>query len=128
MEKFKTDKGKRVFNCILDSLIGYSLEGHEIAMEFVQMVMKETNIGFHELLYGGCSWEEVAEVNREGVPRSQAKYPLNDFTIWREKNLDMQPIVPLVKNLLRIAHNINEESLKSNPSLLKMLHNCFATL
>jgi len=40
----------------------------------------------------------------------------------------MQPIVPLVKNLLRIAHNINEESLKSNPSLLKMLHNCFATL
>ena len=70
----------------------------------------------------------MADKNREGVARSQSKYSLNDFTQWREKQLEMQPIVPLIKNLLRIAHNINEESLKSNPSLLKMLHNCFATL
>lgn len=53
---------------------------------------------------------------------------MNDFSSWRDLKLDMQPIVPLIKNLLRIAHNINEESMKNNPSLLKMLHNCFATL
>ena len=51
------------------------------------MIMKETNIGIHELLYGGASWQEVAEKNKEGQPRSQAKYSLNDFTQWRELKL-----------------------------------------
>jgi hypothetical protein len=77
-------------------------------MEFVQMIMKETSIGFHELLYGGVSWEHVADKTSQGQPRSQSKYSLNDFTTWREQKLEMQPIVPLIKNLLRIAHNINE--------------------
>jgi len=40
MDRFRTERGKRVFNCILESLIGYSSEGHDIAMEFVQMIMK----------------------------------------------------------------------------------------
>ena len=87
MERFRTERGKRVFNCILDSLIGYSLEGHEIAMEFVDMVMKETSIGFHELLYGGSSWETVADRSKEGPARSQSKYSLNDFTVWRDLKL-----------------------------------------
>ena len=52
-------------------------------MEFVQMIMKDTKIGFHELLYGGTSWEEVADKNKDGQPRSQAKYSLNEFTMWR---------------------------------------------
>lgn len=72
------------------------------------MVMKETTLGFHELLYGGNSWENVADKNSQGASRTQSKYSLNDFTTWREQKLEMQPIVPLIKNLLRIAHNINE--------------------
>ena len=76
-------------------------------MEFVQMIMKETTIGFHELLYGGASWSTIAETNSQGIPRSQSKFSLNDFTTWRDQKLEMQPIVPLIKNLLRIAHNIN---------------------
>lgn len=32
-----------------------------------------------------------------------------------------------MRSLLRIAHNVNEESLKNNPNILKLLHNCFAT-
>lgn len=35
--------------------------------------------------------------------------------------------MPLVRNLLRIAHNVTEESLRNNYALLRMLHNCFAT-
>lgn len=32
-----------------------------------------------------------------------------------------------MRSLLRTAHNVNEEALKNNASILKMLHNCFAT-
>ncbi len=28
---------------------------------------------------------------------------------------------------MRVAHNVNEDSLKNNTNMLKMLHNCFAT-
>jgi hypothetical protein len=57
LENFNTPKGERVFNCILDNLVNYSTEAHQIAAEFLFMVMNETNLNLHELLYGGTNWD-----------------------------------------------------------------------
>jgi hypothetical protein len=32
-----------------------------------------------------------------------------------------------MRSLLRTAHNVNDETVKNNSSILKLLHNCFAT-
>jgi hypothetical protein len=44
MEAFRTPRGERVFNSILDNLVGYSVEAHEIAKEFLNMLMDETTL------------------------------------------------------------------------------------
>ena len=125
LEGFKSPKTERVFGYILDHMVGYSVEAHQMAVEFVHLIMRETSLNIHELLYGGEKWEELCDGT--GLGRSQAKYSLSDFSSWKEKGRKTYPIVPLVRNLLRVAHNINEESLKSSSNQLKMLHNCFAT-
>lgn len=56
---------------------------------------------------------------------NQSRYTLDDFS--NQKTMKPYPIKTLVKNLIKIAHNINKESVRNNSRVLKMLHNCFAT-
>lgn len=130
LENFRTAKSERVFNCILENLVNYSVEAHEIAAEFLHMLMNETSLNLHELLYGNTKWEEICDGTGQG--KTQAKLALSDFSNWKEREKEFKkdrtfPVVNLVRTLLRVAHNVNEDSLKNNTNMLKMLHNCFAT-
>ena len=79
MTEFKTEKGEQVFNCILENLVGYSIEAHKIAIMFLHMIMNETNLKLHELLFGNTSWEEI-EDRTSPQTRSQAKILLSEFS------------------------------------------------
>lgn len=56
--------------------------------------------------------------------KCQSKYSLDDLASFQNSKF---PIIPLVKNIVRISHNVNEESLKNNNRMLKMLSNTFLT-
>lgn len=82
------------------------------------------------MLYGNTKWEEICDGTGQG--KTQAKLALSDFSNWKEREKEFKkdrtfPVVNLVRTLLRVAHNVNEDSLKNNTNMLKMLHNCFAT-
>jgi len=50
------------------------------------MVMNETNLNLHEMLYGCISWDEICDGMGQG--RTQSKLALSDFSNWKEKEKD----------------------------------------
>jgi len=66
------------------------------------MIMNETNLKLHELLFGNIPWEEIQD-NTCAQTKSQCKIPLGEFNN-KEKEGKKYPISPLIKSLLRISH------------------------
>ncbi len=69
---------------------------------FLHMIMNETNLKLHELLFGNIPWEDIQD-NTCAATRSQCKIFLSEFS-KEEKEGKKYPISPLIKSLLRISH------------------------
>ena len=39
LTEFKTERGEQFFSCILENLVGYSIDAHKIAIMFLHMIM-----------------------------------------------------------------------------------------
>ena len=103
-----------MFECILDNLVGYSLEAHQISMIFLSMIMVEssTPLKLHEMMYFGADWEEISEKICPKFKKTQAKFNLSDFNM-KDKDLKKYPVNALIKSLLRTTHNCTEENVNN---------------
>ena len=91
---------------------------------FLHMIMNETNLKLHELMFGNIAWEEIQD-NTCAQTKTQCKIFLGEF--GKDENKGKKyPINPLIKSLLRISHIQNEQYVK-NEKILKTLTNTFAT-
>ena len=87
-------------------MVGYSIEAHKIAIMFLHMIMNETNLKLHELMFGNIAWEEIQD-NTCVQTKTQCKIFLGEF--GKDENKGKKyPINPLIKSLLRISHIQNE--------------------
>ena len=106
----------------MENLVTYSSEAHKIAASFLYKIMDETDIHLPEILFSS-KWEEVMDKSSQ-FTKYQAKHSLDELANSQSNKC---PIISLVKNIVRISHNVSEESLKNNSRMLKMLSNTFLT-
>ena len=67
----------------------------------------------HELFFGNIPWEEICD-NTSSFTKSQSKFQLSDFSLnEKQKEVKKYPITALIKNLLRVSHNITDEYVKN---------------
>jgi len=104
MAKLKTEKGEQVFSSILENLVSHSEECHFISKSFLEMIMDQTNLDLHEILYGGDSWSDICDSGTSDLTRTQSKFPFNYF---QSKDLRSFPLVNLMRNLIRVINVIN---------------------
>ena len=81
----------------------YSSEAHKIAASFLYKIMDETDIHLPEILFSS-KWEDVMDKSSQ-FTKSQAKYSLDDLANFASNKC---PIISLVKNIVRISHNVSE--------------------
>lgn len=89
---------------------------------FLHKIMNETEIHLPELLYAS-KWEDIQD-RSSPLTKYQAKYTLDEIV---NANVKKCPLISLAKNLVRISHNISEESLKNNNRMIKMMSNSYLT-
>ena len=97
-----------------------------MAKMLLEMIMNETSLNLHELLYGGESWDEICDSATSSQTYTQSKYSFNYFA---GKEMMKCPLVPLIKSLGRIVHYASkEENIENNEKRIRTLSNVFLTL
>ena len=87
--------------------------------------MTETELSLPEILYGGMRWDDIYDKSSPST-YYQSKYSLENLSN-NEREIKKCPITHLAKNLVKICYKVDEENLKNNPRMQKMLANSFLT-